>query len=121
MTICEGAYSLVLLTRDALYGVRDRYGLRPLCLGEIKKVSLHVHLIDHLDYVQHCKIYRSSGSFAIHDSNQFQDDSDERLGYCLASESCALSTIGATYAFFKLMTHLTKLQIPPRSPARRSR
>ena len=47
MTVCEGAYALTLLTRNALYGVRDRFGLRPLCIGEIKKVRLaafmHVH------------------------------------------------------------------------------
>jgi amidophosphoribosyltransferase len=31
----EGAYSLVVLTKDALYAVRDPYGFRPLCLGKI--------------------------------------------------------------------------------------
>jgi len=30
-----GAYSLVLLTEDALYGVRDPLGVRPLCLGKL--------------------------------------------------------------------------------------
>jgi amidophosphoribosyltransferase len=30
----EGAYSLVFLTRDALIGVRDSLGVRPLCLGQ---------------------------------------------------------------------------------------
>lgn len=52
----EGAYSLVVLTADKLIGVRDPYGIRPLCIG--------------------------------------------RLGgghYVLASESCALTTIGAEY------------------------
>src|SRR5689334_11170573 len=29
----QGAYSFVALTRDALYGVRDPVGLRPLCIG----------------------------------------------------------------------------------------
>ncbi len=52
----EGAYSLVILTPDKLIGVRDPYGVRPLCLGRI------------------------NGSH-----------------YVLASESCALSTIGASY------------------------
>lgn len=56
MQVAEGAYSLAILTRDAVYGVRDPYGLRPLCLGALP---------DH--------------------------------GYVLASESCALMTIGATY------------------------
>jgi amidophosphoribosyltransferase len=31
----EGAYSLVLLTRDELYAIRDPRGFRPLCLGRI--------------------------------------------------------------------------------------
>ncbi|MDE0206337.1 MAG: amidophosphoribosyltransferase, partial [Candidatus Tectomicrobia bacterium] len=36
MTIAEGAYSLSILTRDAIYGVRDPWGLRPLVLGEFE-------------------------------------------------------------------------------------
>ena len=36
MTKAEGAYSLSVLTRDAIYGVRDPWGLRPLVLGEIE-------------------------------------------------------------------------------------
>lgn len=55
MHIAEGAYSLVLLTADALYAVRDPLGLRPLCLGKV----------------------------------------DE--GYVVASETCALNTIGAKF------------------------
>lgn len=31
----QGAYSLVILTRDRLFGVRDPLGVRPLCLGSI--------------------------------------------------------------------------------------
>jgi amidophosphoribosyltransferase len=31
----EGAYSLVVMTEDALIGVRDPHGFRPLCLGRI--------------------------------------------------------------------------------------
>ncbi|MDR1954797.1 MAG: amidophosphoribosyltransferase, partial [Candidatus Methanoplasma sp.] len=32
----EGAYALVILINDRLFGVRDPYGLRPLCTGEIE-------------------------------------------------------------------------------------
>ncbi|HXF61594.1 MAG TPA: amidophosphoribosyltransferase [Caldilineaceae bacterium] len=35
MARIEGAYSLVILTRDAIFGVRDPWGLRPLVLGQI--------------------------------------------------------------------------------------
>jgi len=31
----EGAYSLVIMTENELIGVRDPYGFRPLCLGQI--------------------------------------------------------------------------------------
>ncbi|MFO7682769.1 MAG: amidophosphoribosyltransferase [Chloroflexota bacterium] len=56
MQIAQGAYSLTILTRHAIYAVRDPLGLRPLCLGKL-----------------------DSG------------------GHIVASESCALHTIGATY------------------------
>jgi len=51
----QGAYSLVLLTNNALFGVRDPFGVRPLCLGAID------------------------------------------TGWVIASESCALDHIGATF------------------------
>ncbi|MEE8194547.1 MAG: amidophosphoribosyltransferase [Dehalococcoidales bacterium] len=31
----QGAYSMVIMTRDTLFGIRDPLGLRPLCLGTI--------------------------------------------------------------------------------------
>lgn len=50
-----GAYSLAIMTPEALVGMRDPQGIRPLCLGRL----------DH--------------------------------GWVLASETCALATIGATF------------------------
>jgi amidophosphoribosyltransferase len=35
MSRLVGAYSLVLMTKDTLYGVRDPLGVRPLCLGKL--------------------------------------------------------------------------------------
>ncbi len=52
----EGAYSLTILTRDAVYAVRDPWGFRPLCLGKLNE-----------------------------------------SGWVVASESCALGTIDATF------------------------
>jgi hypothetical protein len=52
----EGAYSVVFMTKDALYGARDPFGFRPLCIGKT-----------------------ASG------------------GYVIASESCALDAIHATF------------------------
>ena len=51
-----GAFCLTLLTRDALYAVRDPLGIRPLCLGRL-----------------------------------------DGGGWVVASESCALDTIGARF------------------------
>src|SRR6266404_3605342 len=34
---CQGAYSLVMLTNDGtIFGIRDPYGIRPLCLGRLE-------------------------------------------------------------------------------------
>lgn len=51
----EGAYSLILMTEKRMIGIRDPYGMRPLCLGRLGD------------------------------------------GYVLASESCALDTVGAQF------------------------
>jgi len=51
----QGAFSLVILTKDSLIGVRDPMGIRPLCLGKLDG------------------------------------------GWVLASESCALDTVGAQF------------------------
>ncbi len=56
MTDAQGAFSLTVITRDAVYAVRDPWGFRPLCLG------------------------RLNGT-----------------GWVVASESCALGTIDATF------------------------
>ena len=58
MEEAEGAYSLAILTREAVYGVRDPHGFRPLCLGRLN---------------------------------------GNAEGWVLASESCALATIGAEF------------------------
>lgn len=54
--IIKGAYALVLTLGDMLIGVRDPYGIRPLCIGKL-----------------------------------------ENGGFVLASESCALDAVGATF------------------------
>ena len=51
----RGAYSLTVMTKDALLGIRDPLGVRPLCLGKLDS------------------------------------------GWVIASETCALDHIGATY------------------------
>lgn len=57
MISLAGAYSLVILTENQLLAVRDPYGFRPLCVGEL----------------------------------------EDAQGYVVASESCALDTVGARF------------------------
>lgn len=35
MDLIDGAYALVIMTKKELIGIRDPYGLRPLCLGKL--------------------------------------------------------------------------------------
>jgi amidophosphoribosyltransferase len=56
MQVAEGAYSIVMTTRDSVIAFRDPWGVRPLCIGT------------------------------------YGDG-----GYMIASESCALATVGAQY------------------------
>jgi len=84
MAQAEGAYALTILTRTAVYGVRDPWGFRPLCIGRLE------------------------------------------TGYCLASESCALWTIGAAFVDEVQPGEIVRLDAdgvhvmqgtPPRQPA----
>ena len=61
MAAAQGAYSLVILTRESVYAVRDPLGLRPLCIGE------------------------------------FRSRRGRQVGWAVASESCALATVGADF------------------------
>lgn len=56
MSVAEGAYSVVMVTPDAVIAFRDPWGVRPLCIGT------------------------------------YGDG-----GYMIASESCAMATVGAKY------------------------
>ncbi|MCR4393350.1 MAG: amidophosphoribosyltransferase [Dehalococcoidales bacterium] len=47
----KGAYSLVIMTRDTLFAVRDPFGVRPLCLGKINGhwvVASETCALDHI-------------------------------------------------------------------------
>jgi amidophosphoribosyltransferase len=47
----QGAYSMVVMTRDTLYAIRDPLGVRPLCLGSIngnRVISSETCALDHI-------------------------------------------------------------------------
>ena len=62
----QGAYSCVLLTRDALYAIRDPYGFRPLCFGGTDRFwvvasetnALDTNFVDLVDDVQPGEVVR---------------------------------------------------------------
>jgi amidophosphoribosyltransferase len=64
MQKADGAYSLVIMTSDAVFGCRDYLGMRPLCIGSIT--------VD----------VPGGGT---------------KTRYVVASETCAISTIGGKY------------------------
>jgi len=42
MQLAEGAYSLTIMTRNAIYAIRDPLGLRPLSLGQLDDNSFTI-------------------------------------------------------------------------------
>jgi len=47
----QGAYSLTILTRDKVFGVRDLFGVRPLCLGTVDSgwaIASETCALDHI-------------------------------------------------------------------------
>lgn len=68
MRLAPLSYSLVIAFRDRIYGVRDPYGNRPLCLGKIVPIGATGHV------------------------NDITAD-----GWVISSESCGFLSIGARY------------------------
>lgn len=60
MQLAPLSYSLVIMQKDRIYGVRDPYGNRPLCIGKIVPLKLTngerqiVSCFKHSDYVKYC-------------------------------------------------------------------
>lgn len=67
----KGAYSVVLMSPKKLIAARDPNGIRPLCIGILPKNGI--------------------------DSNADITDNKNNNGYIVASESCALDSIGAVF------------------------
>ena len=47
----QGAYSIVIVTRDELYAIRDPFGVRPLCIGKLNggyAVASETCALDHI-------------------------------------------------------------------------
>jgi amidophosphoribosyltransferase len=74
----RGAYTLVILDRDRIIGVRDPHGFRPLCIGRIPDVASPVHA--------------PGGLWGD------EETADEpRHAWVLSSETTGLDIVGAEY------------------------
>ncbi|XP_059610705.1 amidophosphoribosyltransferase-like [Phlebotomus argentipes] len=69
MDLAQLSYSLVIMMKDKIYGVRDPYGNRPLCIGKIVPLS----------------------------SKSSKVESMNAEGWVISSESCGFLSIGARY------------------------
>ncbi|CAH1267499.1 PPAT [Branchiostoma lanceolatum] len=69
------SYSLVIMTGDCLYAVRDPYGNRPLCIGRLM----------------------SGVSFNSPVKNGYDSVSEDIEGWVVSSESCSFQSLGAVY------------------------
>uniref|UniRef100_A0A182R7J2 Amidophosphoribosyltransferase n=1 Tax=Anopheles funestus TaxID=62324 RepID=A0A182R7J2_ANOFN len=72
MQLAPLSYSLVIMLKDKIYGVRDPYGNRPLCIGKIVPLTIGAY--------RHEKI-----------------DKLPAEGWVISSESCGFLSIGARY------------------------
>lgn len=46
MELAPLSYSLVIMLKDKIYGVRDPYGNRPLCIGKVVPVDSGYSMLD---------------------------------------------------------------------------
>lgn len=46
MELAPLSYSLVIMLKDKIYGVRDPYGNRPLCIGKVVPVDSGYSMCD---------------------------------------------------------------------------
>lgn len=76
MKLTKVSYSLVIMMKDKIYGVRDPYGNRPLCIGRI--VSLEEKVPN-----------------GITNGNGCHEPATD--GWVISSESCGFLSIGARY------------------------
>ncbi|XP_031556957.1 amidophosphoribosyltransferase-like isoform X2 [Actinia tenebrosa] len=80
------SYSLVIMTKDCVYAVRDPYGNRPLCIGMLKRTCS--------SYSPQLKRFNS-----LSDVQSRLHSQDEVLSWIASSESCSFPSIGAVLMY----------------------
>ena len=82
-----GAYSLVLMTEDTLFGIRDPLGVRPLCLGRLDGgwvLASETCALDHIG-AQFLKEVKPGEIIAINSQGMrsYHEKGDGRKGLCI--------------------------------------
>jgi amidophosphoribosyltransferase len=83
----RGAFSIVAMTKDRVLAFRDPHGLRPLALGVLEPLSGAGETDDAGE--------RKDGVVQTPTGSERGDN--DRVRYCVASESCAFDIIGARH------------------------
>lgn len=87
MKLTKISYSLVIMMKDKIYGVRDPYGNRPLCIGRIVPLASRSNMSNGATNAN------GNGNHVGEDDNE-----DSRTdGWVISSESCGFLSIGARY------------------------
>lgn len=73
MTETPTSYSLLVMFKDVIYAVRDPYGNRPLCIGQLVPIS------------------------KLHSKGAGEEEEEGTEGWVVSSESCSFQSIGAKY------------------------
>ena len=81
----KGSFALCIMTQDSLIAVRDKYGIRPMCLGRID-----------------CRVKPDNDkqSCVIPDNNKESSvisGLDPGISYIITSESCAIDAVNGTF------------------------
>ncbi|HEY5193881.1 MAG TPA: amidophosphoribosyltransferase [Solirubrobacteraceae bacterium] len=91
----NGAFSIVVMTKDRVVAFRDPHGLRPLALGVLPNEAPAGPSTDDRVYPEGTRLAgKPAGGGAGKDDGGAADGA-EPARYCVASESCAFDIIGA--------------------------
>lgn len=83
MQLTQLSYSLVIMTQDCIYAVRDPHGNRPLCIGKLRNLNDSPEL-------------SRLGGEVVHSGYDSDCIDDSTLGWVVSSESCGFHSFGAS-------------------------
>ncbi|XP_049849851.1 amidophosphoribosyltransferase-like [Schistocerca gregaria] len=99
----EGSYSCVMLTTHSVFAWRDRHGIRPLCLGKLSysvsqsQESKNQHSLPFNHAHNNSTSADTNHTLKTDQVSGFDSCTNERFGWVVSSESCALNTIHAQF------------------------